>query len=213
MQNVPYHHYPEVMVAVRIARILAEADLVHGVADHVGEMSAIDWAAEFVKTHGNVFEPSNFGRAQYTEDLKAFVYQKARFDGWVPREVRDTQSEEAADIRFKEKLSAAKEINKLPAGLPRSQSHYALIDSVVEELQRRALFALQNGRPLKAFQISFESDGRFEKILMNGIRIATCSAGERDPKQWIAALQSNLGIQVKPANPHQVLVEINGKEI
>lgn len=198
MKNVPSHHHPEIQVAIRMARILAEADLVHPVADHVGEMDVMDWAAKFVAQHGTYLAPIELDRAQYSAAIKASTYQSAMHQGWVVREERETRGQSPADIEFKQAVAMALHIQEIPGHVPRSASHRALFNAVAKDLQERALHSLRMGGPHKKGEMSFETDGRFEKLKFHGISIASCSAGERGKDQWIAALESNLGLQVDP---------------
>lgn len=209
MKNVPSHHHAEVLIAMRMASILAQAGLVSPATDiAIGELDVIDWAAQFVTEHGVALDVSA-GQPM----LKEYVLKKAMFQGWMLREVRDTRHEPPADFYFKQQVAAVQEIQKIPAHVPRSCAHQALVDQVVRELQRRALHSLRMGGVHKKGEMSFETDGRFEKLKVHGIPVATCGVGERDTGQWIAALESNLGIQVKPEKAHQVLVEIDGRDV
>lgn len=213
MKSVPAHHQPEIQVAIRMARILAEAGLVHPVADHVGEMDVMDWAAKFVTQQGTYLAPAQLDRAQYSEALKDSVYQTAMHRGWVVREERDTRGQSPGDIDFKQAVATALRIQNIPAHVPRSAAHRALFDATVKELQKRALHYLRVGGIHKDGEISFETDGRFEKLKLYGVSVASCSAGERDKREWMAALESNLGIRVKPGVDHQVMVTIDGEDI
>lgn len=193
---------------MRMASILAQAGLVSPATDALGEFEVIDWAAQFVAEHGVALDMPGDQAV-----LKEYVLQKAMFQGWMLREVRDTRHEPPADFYFKQQVAAVQEIQKIPAHVPRSCAHQALVDQVVRELQQRALHSLRMGGIHKKGEMSFETDGRFEKLKVHGIPVATCGVGERDTGQWIAALESNLGIQVKPATAHQVLVEIDGRDV
>lgn len=213
MKNVPAQHHTAIQVAIRIARILAEAEIVHPVSDYVGETDVMEWAGKFVAERGEVLAATALDRIEHGEVIAGFAHMKAHNQGWVLREVRETQSDSPADHYFKRQLATAIEIQKTPPHVPRSCARQALVEVVVKELQQRALHSLRVGGIHENGVLSFETDGRFEKLKMHGVTIASCGAGERDKNQWVAALESNLGIQVKPDAHHQVLVEIDGQDV
>jgi hypothetical protein len=197
---------------MKMASALSAAGLVHPASDETGDLDVVDWAARFVETHG-VCPPSTQEATAHNEMVKASAYATARNRGWVLREERETRGASPADIAFKQQVAAVHEVQKLPPFVPWSFAHKALVNSVTTELQKRALHSLRMGGIHEKGVMSFQTDGPFEKLKMHGVVVASCSAGERDMSQWIAALESNLGIQVKPDASHQVLVVIDGKEI
>lgn len=213
MSHIPAAFHPEAYLAMRVARILAEAGLVHPVSDETGECDALEWAQRFHAEQGTPLAPFSLDPARYDQALRAFVYQRAHFEAWIPRELRDTRGIAPADYLFMEQVAAVRNIQSIPATVPRSHAHQALVDAVIKELQRRALHSLRMGGVHEKGVMAFETDGRFEKLLMHGVRIASCDAGERNRDQWIAALESNLGIRVKRSAGHQVLIEIDGQDI
>jgi len=213
MKNVPAQHHTAIQVAVRIARILAEAEIVHPVSDYVGEMDVMEWADNFVAERGEVLATVALDRSEHSEVIAGFAHMKAHNNGWVLREIRETQSESPADHCFKRQLAMALAIQQTPPHVSRSCARQALVEVVVKELQQRALHSLRGGGLHEKGVMSFETDGRIEKLKMHGVLIASCPAGVRDRSEWIAALESNLGIRIEPRAEHQIHLEVDGRDI
>jgi len=228
MNEVPFHFWSAVAVAVRIGQVIARTGLCHPASDTAADNDIMDWAAEFAAGHGAF--PSSIGSPTdrelhkgYVKALENFAVQKAHFDGWIPLELRDTLAHQAMDVELNREIAAVKRIKALPPTLPISSASRALLAKVGRELQYRALRQLEQGvapgllgAATGSAELSAGCDGRFHVLFAHDVPIAHVipELGSTPViDEWINAVRSGLGVQVDPCSKHQILIEVNGQPV